>query len=104
MTISQGLSAVLYSLDPEQNKLLEVLLSITIDFYLTKVTASQPASSLTAQESGMNLATNDQISTSLATPDSKLQLQSLKLEWKRAPDVKDTGASLSIKTLTRHLN
>jgi len=35
-TIIQGLSAVLYSLDPEQNKLLEVLLSITIDFYLTK--------------------------------------------------------------------
>ena len=33
----QGLSAVLYSLDPDQNKLLEVLLSITIDFYLTKV-------------------------------------------------------------------
>ena len=41
LNISQGLSAVLYSLDPEQNKLLEVLLSITIDFYLTKVTASQ---------------------------------------------------------------
>ena len=33
----QGLSAVLYSLDPDQNKLLEVLFSITIDFYLTKV-------------------------------------------------------------------
>ena len=28
----QGLSAVLYSLDPDQNKLLEVLLSITVDF------------------------------------------------------------------------
>ena len=41
LNISQGLSAVLYSLDPEQNKLLEVLLSITIDFYLTKVNASQ---------------------------------------------------------------
>ena len=41
LNILQGLSAVLYSLDPEQNKLLEVLLSITIDFYLTKVNASQ---------------------------------------------------------------
>ena len=33
----QGLSQVVYSLDPEQNRLLEILLSITIDFYLNKV-------------------------------------------------------------------
>ena len=42
----QGLGQVVYSLDPEQNKVLETILNITIDFYLSKVECSMLAWSL----------------------------------------------------------
>ena len=80
LNVSQGLSAVLYSLDPEQNKLLEVLLSITIDFYLTKVTSNQLDSSRIWNENSKRNLEHSSIYMKISTPDSKLHIPtSLKL-------------------------